>query len=77
MAIFDESVFEPVPTQKCFPMLFNDIVYQFVMEIDLRTTFSHRKTKTATKLTDKTINFYAQTAHKMQYLLRKSTHILT
>lgn len=77
MAIIDESVFEPVPTQKCFPMLFNDILYQFEMEIDSRTTFSHRKTKTATKLTDKAINFYAQTAHKMQYLLRKSTHILT
>lgn len=58
MAIIDESVFEPVPTQKCFPMLFNDIVYQFEMEIDSRTTFSHRKTKTATKLTDKAINFY-------------------
>lgn len=53
MAIIDESAFEPVPTQNCFSMLFHDIVYQFEMEIDSRTTFSHRKTKTAIKFTDK------------------------
>lgn len=46
-------------------LVFHDAVYQFALEIALYNTFSHRKTKAAAKLTDKTIKFYVKTARKI------------